>query len=105
MSTEVVAISQLKGGLAAVVIFEEKKNITFIKPLTRLIDIHPPQGTTYEAMVSTTLPVALALIHDGVRWRWIVAAEALPSVLYPSIGVALVLLDAPLDALRRGVVP
>ena len=105
MSTEVLAVSQFKGGLAAVVIFEEKRNITFLKPLTRLIDIHPPQGTTYEAMVSTTLPVALALIHDGVCWRWIVATEAFLSVLDPGIGLALVLLAAPPNALRGGVVP
>ena len=55
-------------------------------------------------MVSTALPIALALIHDGVHWRWIIAAEALPSVLDPGICVPLVLLDAPPDALGGGVV-
>ena len=72
--------------------------------LTCLKDIHSPQGTTYEAMVSTALPIALALIHDGVCWRRIIAAEALPSVLDPGKSVPLVLLDAPPDALGRCVV-
>ena len=55
-------------------------------------------------MVSTALPVTLAVIHDGVGWRWDVPAETLSSVLDPGVGVPLVLLAAPPDALGWGVV-
>ena len=58
-----------------------------------------------EAMISGTLPIALALIHDGVHWGWIVPTEAFLPVLDPGVGIALVLLDAPADAPGWGVVP
>ena len=73
--------------------------------LTSCINIHSPKGTTMEAMISRTFPIALALIHDGVHWGWIVSAEAFLPVLAPGVGIALVLLDAPSYAPGRGVVP
>ena len=72
--------------------------------LTRRIDIHPPQGSTHQVVVSTALPVTLALIQDGVRWRRIVPTEAFPSILDPGISVALVHLATSSDALSWSVV-
>ena len=49
-------------------------------------------------MVPGAFPAALTLIDNGVFWRWNVSAEAFSSVLNPSIGIALILLDASFNA-------
>ena len=69
----------------------KERNIISVLP-TCFIDIHSPESPTEEVMVSTAHPVTLALIHDGVIWRWSVPAEAFPSPLHSGIGVTLVLL-------------
>ena len=75
------------------------------KTCTCLINVHPPQGPANKVLISTTRPVTLVLVDDGVHWRSLVSTEALSSPLDSGEGVALVLFLASSDALRRRVVP
>ena len=98
----VVSLEEVPASMPSPVIwsgqFIKQSQDTFHAILTRCIDIHPPQGPTHQVVVSTALPVTLALTHDGVRWRRIVPTEAFPSILDPSKGVTLVLLAASFNA-------
>ena len=69
------------------------------------MNVHPPQGPAKKLLITTTRPVALVLVDDGVRRRSLVPTEALSSPLDSGEVVALVLLLASSDALRRRVVP
>ena len=46
---------------------------------TSLIDVHPPERSTDDALIAAALPVALALVDEGVCRRWHVPAEAFPT--------------------------
>ena len=71
--------------------------------MTCLIDVHPPQRSANELVVPLTLPITLALVHQGVVRRWLIAAEALRPKLDPGEQVAVVQFFATPDAVARCV--
>ena len=58
---------------------------------TCLENINSPRPTAYHVLISTALLVTLFFVHNGVRWRRNICAEAFPSIFDPSIGKALLL--------------